>query len=347
MDFDQKLWMLGENIDHLINLEIRTWTPLQILRKLYDSARQKINQPLAMLAAKRIMESVKPGDSVILGAGFVVDYWLPRGEEDGLVGACTLARILRLGLDARPLILCEEPVIPVITAGCLGAGIRTFSYQEYKKIEWATAVCSFPIDMKKAKEEAIRILEEVRPSAIISVEKVGPNEKGVYHTGLGNDMGPVSSKFDILVEEAKKRGILTIGFVDLGNEVGAGFIYDAIRQILPLGSKCNCGCGGGIASVCETDIGVLACKCNWAAYGVEAAIAALLKNPRLIHTPEDEKRIHFECLRAGMFDGVTLNPSLSLCGIPISVTNGVLEMLRELVDVALSTPPKPDKLGRY
>ena len=215
------------------------------------------------------------------------------------------------------------------------------------KIKWATTVQSFPIDPKEAKHEAQRILDEVKPAAIISVEKVGPNEKGIYHTGLGNDMGASSSKFDILVEEAKKKGVLTIGFVDLGNEVGAGFIFDAIRKVLPLGPKCTCGCGGGIASVCETDVGVLACKCNWAAYGVEAALAGVLKNPNIMHTPEDEKRIHFECLRAGMFDGVTLTPTLSLCGIPISITNGVIQLLRDLVEVGLTTPPKPDKLGRY
>jgi hypothetical protein len=105
------------------------------------------------------------------------------------------------------------------------------------------------------------------------VEKVGPNKKGVCHTVYGSDVSSSCAKIDYLVEEANRRGILTIGIGDRGNEIGMGVIRDVVEKVVPTGSKCKCPCGAGIACVTETAVTVLASISNLGAYGITVSFS--------------------------------------------------------------------------
>lgn len=52
--------------------------------------------------------------------------------------------------------------------------------------------------------------------SVVSVERAGRNEKNVYHTAFGHDMSRWTSKIDHMLDEARDRGILTIGIEELG-----------------------------------------------------------------------------------------------------------------------------------
>ncbi len=200
-------------------------------------------------------------------------------------------------------------------------------------------VTDFPIDDGDARERAKAILDELQPGAIIATEKMGPNQKGVIHGGWGADITPWSAKVHHLVDEANARGILTIGVSDLGNEIGAGVIEDAVREIVPFGNKCTCPCGGGIATRTKTEVLIISSTCNWGAYGIEACLAAVLGRPDLIHTAALERQILEAARAAGLFGDVKGLLELAVDTIPGEVHVAALEMMRAVVKSGFREAP--------
>jgi hypothetical protein len=158
------------------------------------------------------------------------------------------------------------------------------------------------------KEDALNqtkaILDEVNPIAVISIETLSPNEKGVIHsaTGYERESEHVAHAFH-LVEEARKRGIFTLGIGDFGNEVGCGLIASEVKAINPFGTKCMCPCGSGVVSRVATDVLVIGNISNWAAYGVSACLAYLCKDPDLLQSVDTERRMGIDCVYAGAEGG--------------------------------------------
>src|SRR5207247_11141902 len=64
---------------------------------------------------------------------------------------------------------------------------------------------SFPVDVDAARAATTQLLDGLKPSAIITIEKCSPNTKGLYHTGRGTDMSDTTAKVGLLVEEARDR----------------------------------------------------------------------------------------------------------------------------------------------
>jgi hypothetical protein len=178
-------------------------------------------------------------------------------------------------------------------------------------------------------------LEGSEPAAVITIEKIGRNRAGVYHSGLGSDMSNSLAKVDLLVEEAQRRGLLTIGIGDLGNEIGFGLIQDTVRQVVPRANKCQCPCQKGIACDVPVDCLVVAGVSNWGAYGVAAALAAMTSQPELIHTGDVEKEMIFECCRAGAVDGASTGPTFEVDGLSWKTHRKMVDLLREIVTIAI------------
>ena len=84
---------------------------------------------------------------------------------------------------------------------------------------------------------AEELLSSLSPSAVIAVEKMGPNMKGVHHTSRGFDVTALRAKAYHLFEKASAKGIFTGGIGDGGNEIGFGKIFEEARQIIPTGAK--------------------------------------------------------------------------------------------------------------
>ena len=298
---------------------------------LYDAARAKAGRPLVMTAAESLLQRVKAGDKVIVSTGWVIDFWYPNGEICGMTGAVSLSRILTNGLGAKVCFLSEETVLPVYEAVCRAAGVRVFPEESLNQVPLAVIVKAFPVEEKAAKLAAREYLDALKPAAVITLEKCGRNRKGIYHTGNGNDMSSTTAKVDLLVDEARQRGILTIGIGDGGNEIGFGNILETVEAVNPWGARCNCPCEGGMASAVETDCLIMASASNRGGYGVEACLAALLDKPQLMHDGEMECAMIKAAAAAGAMDSFTVGPTTTDGhAVPMEISAHFVELLRHV-----------------
>ena len=140
-----------------------------------------------------------------------------------------------MGLKTQVHFLTEEPVLPVFEAVSRAAALRVFPGSEMYRLPNVVGAEAFPLDAVEAQTMSSRLLDELKPSAIITIEKCSPNTRGVYHTGRGTDMSASTAKIGLLVSEARSRGILTIGIGDLGNELGFGSIRSVVEEHIPFG----------------------------------------------------------------------------------------------------------------
>ncbi len=336
----------GESIDRLVSTEMRapdfisgvTWA-------LYDAAREAQGAPLSFLAARALQERIKPGDYIffLTGAGSVP--WRPNGETDGPIGAVSLARAVALALGAKPIYISHKDYLPPIIAASESAGVTVLNREMLDYNYWLSAMAlPFPLGKGPHAEAAARqLLDEFHPAAVISIEKLGPNRKGVVHGISGRLRVAENEPFtDLIVERARQNGVLTIGIGDGGNEFGYGKIFDAVRRIHPYGSVCRCPCGDGVACAVETDILVHGAVSNWAAHGVAACLAVLLENQSLLHDPPVEEKMLQACVDAGAEGGPGRRQPW-VDNIPPSVHVALVTMLHGIIDRALVKPRHIDR----
>lgn len=306
--------------------------------KSYEIVRKKVGRPPAFVAASRLAEAIKEGDNVIFSTGWVTPPYLPRGENDGPLGTCSLARAICIGLSGNAIFVTEKAMIPVLESVSKAAGLRVIDMKDLgtmKKMSVAT-VRNFPMDKDEAKREARRLLEELNPSAVITLEKAGRNEHDIYHTGLGNDFSASQAKVDYLVDEARDREILTIGIGDLGNEIGFGGVKEELKYFHPYGVKCRCPCKGGIMTVVEVEVPIYAACSNWGGYAVEACLSGILKKPEILHNSEIERRMLQAAIDAGSLDGLLQRPTMTCHAWSVEGHIHVLELMRGIIEQRLA-----------
>lgn len=319
---------IGDNIDRLISIDVGR---RNLINNLYPSVRAQLGRPLCLVAAERLRERVDHGAYVLISTGMLIYPYETLAETDGPLGAAALARALQMGLGAKPVILTDNAAIDMLTATCRGANLNVTDLQTVSKTERTLSVMGFPVEDQEAKKEARRIIEDLSPKALIAIERRGRNKKGVYHgSPKGRNMNHIEAKMVDLFDEAKAKGILTIGIGDGGNELGWGHIEDDIRAKMPHYAQCICGCGGGIADSTEVDVTVAASVSNWGAYGVAACLSVLLNNPEILHDEKIEARMLRECIDAGGIDGASHLPEPKVDGMSEKTLMGVVNLLHEI-----------------
>lgn len=333
---EELMVVMGEQIDRTISVCLRPRYNWGATPRLWEAGYKKLGRPLTLLAAEKLMDVVKSGDTVILSTGWPIPPIYPEGEICGLAGVSTLARSLSIALGARSLFVAEKPSFGPLRAVAQAAELRVWDYEQWMEMPapYATALYDFPIDDEEAKQVAKELLDETDAKAVITVEKNDVNEKGVHHSGLGEDMGPYTAHIEHLVNEANERGILTIGIGDVGNEIGFGLIHDEAAEIItPYGKQCNCGCGGGIIGVTPTDCLVVASASNKGCYGVAACLAGLTGNPAVLHSVDLQRRM----LDAGrdypVYDSLTIRNTFTEDGSPGELALYMIEQLRWLTQI--------------
>ncbi|HZT95857.1 MAG TPA: glutamate cyclase domain-containing protein [Chloroflexota bacterium] len=332
---------MAEYVDRLITVEMRNrGMPADKIRHLYDAARADAGAPLAFRAADGLVRAIARHEPVLIVTGAGSGPLIPNGENDGPVGAATLARALQLGLGALPILVCEQHHLGPIVASCHAAGIelRPLEVALATRIGGAAAIA--PTEQAEVSSWAHRLFDELDPSAVIAIERLGPNEKGIIHGATGlSDWGPLVD-LSPLFEIAAARGVLTVGVGDAGNEIGFGRIVGAVRSIQPYGAACQCPCGAGMATVVSTDVLVVAAVSNWGAYGIEACLAMLLERADLVHDPNDARRIILRCLESGGLEAMHCTRRFYVDGIRGEVSVNVVQMLREMVRIYLEEPDR-------
>lgn len=330
-----------EYIDRLITVEMRNPAmPHGMIGPLYDAARREGGgDPLTLRAASALLEHVGLHDVVLINTGAGTGELIPNGENDGPVGAAVLARAVYRGLGATPVFICEEHHVEPIVASSEAAGIGIRNLEVALRTHVGGAVVTTPTEDGLMEAWSDDLLDRLKPKAVIATERLGPNAKNVIHGSTGIATGRPLVDSSPLFEAAAKRGIVSIGIGDAGNEIGFGRITDEVQRIQdPWGRTCQCPCGGGMATVVPTDVLVVASVSNWGAYGIEAALSILLRQPNLPHTTEEEERIQLRCLEAGGIEALFCTQSFYCDGISGESHMALVRLLREMVRIHLEDP---------
>ncbi len=325
---------IGEAIDRLITVPMSNWAVLKGLPvvDIYAEARRQVGGPLTLEAARRLATAASPGRHVIIITGFVIPAY-GVAETDGPVGAATLARALDVGLGLLPILVTDPSLVDTVAACCQGVGLHACDLAEVGKDERGrrVAVLGFPLEKEKAATAARDMLERLDPVGVFAVERPGWNYKQVHHTGGGFDCSATTAKTDYLFLQAREKGILTVAMGDLGNELGMGSLAEMVRQVVPGGRQCLCSCGGGIACAVPADIPIFCNISNWGAYGVEAALAALLENEEILHDPQTERLALRAAAAAGAIDPVSGLRRPYADGESEDINACLIEMLHSIV----------------
>jgi hypothetical protein len=331
---------IGEVIDKIVSIEMRDQRPTQgVIEQLYRAARDRFQDPLTMRAALLLKERLAPGDVACIVTGAGIKDYLPAGETDGPMGAAAVARILRFGLNVVPVVLTQEEYVENVRATMVAGGVGVRNLEVARRVPYTGVVLPFPSDDEAAAKEAERIVQELSPKAFIAIEALGPNKEGVAHTSEGRAGDPGRARFEYLFDLAADQGIATVGIGDNGNEIGFGAMLEDVHRIRIWGKECQCPCGGGMATRVGADALIVAGVSNWGAYGLEAALAALLERPDLLHDSDAERFMLHECVRTGAADGAG-HQTLTVDGTPASVQVAVLELLRSTITICIKPPRK-------
>lgn len=325
------IYHIGEGIDRLVSMDIRYYG---VLRKLYEAARQEAGLPLALQGALALLRRVKAGELILLSTGFPIPPSF-RGETDGLIGTAILARALELGLGAKPVVVTEAENLPLVAAACEGTGLMAYgSVEEALAIPNGVAILPFSKEEEEAKRQAETLVEQLRPPAIVAIEKPGRNGRGSYHRSSGASITEVVAKVDYLFLAVKERGGLTVGIGDQGNELGMGSLKTVVAEVNRFGKICTCPCGGGIAADIPAEVAIVSGVSDWGALGIAANLANLTSRTELLPEAPMLTRALERAVQAGAIDAVSHAPVPKIDGIAEEYHIRLLEQLRDLVRYA-------------
>ena len=325
--------IIGEYVDRLITVEMRQKSiPLRgLTSKLHDCACRKLGvKSLSLLAAQKILDQVKAEDNVFIMNGFSSIPHCPHGETDGPLGSASMARAVNLGLNAKPIFVVGGRELEPLKSSAKAAGLNIEPYEMVRKARNMAAIIPFSHETDEdAQTEATKLFDQYQPKAVFSFETMGPNRKGHHHSVLGFPyQGP---KLYHLFDEAQRRGVLTIAGIDGGNELGSGNIEDEVRRIVPNADVCQCPCNAGMACRVTADVTIPVTTSNWAAYGISAMLAYLLKKPEILQDADTERRMLEACIMAGAVDGASFRPIPAVDGMSATANQSIVSLLHEIV----------------
>ncbi len=316
---------MEERIDRLVNMDLNG----RGIERLYAAARKAVGKPLALAAAEKLAR-VPQGGTVVITTGFASRGWISPNiaESDGPAGAAAVARALVLSRNVIPVVLAERTLLEPIGGVFRAAGMALVTMDEALRTAMpggrlsAAVLREYPQDDEQGKAVAGPLLDELQPSLLFSVERVGRAADGRYYGARGADLGNVPARVDYVFDEAHRRGIPTVGVGDGGNEIGMGRITDAVCEHVRFGDR--------IGAITPTDVLMTACVSNWGCYAIVACLAALLRDSDLLHTPEREGALLRRGADLGLINSPKGHVDPNVDAIPISTHLAVVEILREM-----------------
>jgi D-glutamate cyclase len=317
---ETQLEVIGRNIDRLVTVEARVSDYSRgVIANLHRAACEaQGGGPLSMLGARHILKHLAPGKVALLTTGAGDPRYLPAGETDGPPGLAALALAIHLATGAAPILLTEAAYIENLSATALAIGLGIRDPDIALTTPHTTAVLPIAEDVT-AEAQATEYLKRFKPAMVIAVEKLAPNPDGVAHTASGKPTAASRARAEVLFDQAAAAGIPSLGVGDNGNEIGFGLILDAVRRYKPHGER--------LGTRVKTDVLVPANTSNWGAYAIEAALAAILGRPEIMHGPELERRMIEACVAANGVDGSTGRHIMAVDGMPAEVSCAVVTML--------------------
>ena len=252
---------------------------------------RKALTPGYYLRAARILHNTQ--GKVIIGTGFPVTDTF---ETDGPVGAIALYDAMQI-LGAQPWLACGPPL-----SKCLA--------QDYRVLELSAR------NLADAQEEAKVNLEQIKPEAIVSIERPGLSADGCYYNMRGEDITPRSAFFDPYITDATCP---TIAIGDGGNEIGMGNIREAIATLDINAAETGC------------DELLVADVSNWGAYGL-IAFLGYWQNKDLLGQISPLDILDYLSAH-GSVDGVTRENTLTEDGLEAKEGQKMIDELRALTAI--------------
>ncbi|MBT4519750.1 MAG: DUF4392 domain-containing protein [Halieaceae bacterium] len=228
--------------------------------------------------------------TIIIGTGFPVANTF---ETDGPVGAIALYDALST-LGAKPIIACAAPLSEALK-------------QDYRVLYLGAP------DLPSAEREADERLAELRPDAIIAIERPGLSVDNHYYNMRGEDIGDRCAFFDPYITRATCP---TIAIGDGGNEIGMGNIASTIATLDIIGAVTPC------------DELLVADVSNWGAYGLMAFLGLWAGRDLLAQVSPIEILNYLS--DRGSVDGVTRENTLTEDGLEAEQGQTVIKELRLL-----------------
>jgi hypothetical protein len=321
---EAQLVNICHNIDRLVTVEARISDSSRgVIAKLYEAACiAQGGGPLSLVAGRQILKTLSRGKVVFLVTGAGDPQFLPAGETDGPLGLAALALAVHAATGAIPILFTDEPYVANVEATALACGLGIRDPALLANTPFTTAVLPLASG-EPAQAQAKSYIERFAPAMMISIEKLGPNPHGVTCSSTGTPSTPQRGRAEYLFDHARELKIATLGIGDNGNEIGFGKILDAVHKYKPNGEK--------LGTRLATDVLVAANTSNWGAYGVEAALAAMLGRPDLMHSADIERRMLEACVAAHGVDGSTGRHVMAVDGMPAEVQYAVVTMLACIV----------------
>ncbi|ORU00623.1 hypothetical protein D081_0605 [Anaerovibrio sp. JC8] len=244
-------------------------------------------------------------ERVILLTGFPTrlgeNKWI--GETDGPLGTANIALALeKLGITIMPMTDSQ--------------GFRPFEAALHT-IGCKTAPTLIPYEDTEA--FIIRQLDKFKPTHLITLERPGKGRDGHYHNMGGKIIDDMLTDCSCIIDEAQKRGVMTISVGDGGNEIGMGSLRDAIEIQVPHGAEI-------CASECA-QIPIVSGVSNWWGWGI-CALLSLKHGQNLISTKEMEKKLIKAIVAAGSVDGCTRKNEPTIDRLPMSVHLDILKKVQ-------------------
>ena len=213
-----------------------------------------------------------PGHTVIVTGFYVIMAGKP--ETDGPPGAIAIGRALQ-ALGRNVTYVTDSYTAPVLQQWAEGA-----------------PVVQFPIaGVEESKNHAARMLEELQPALLISIERCGRNRNDEYLNMRARDITPQTARLDYLFD----GGVPSVGIGDGGNEIGMGNLADVIPTVDSLPDD---------PAISRVDRLVIASVSNWGGYGLVAAMSRIAGR-NLLPGSDDEARMVQGMIEAGAVDGTT------------------------------------------
>lgn len=254
-------------------------------------------------------------DRVLILTGF---YVAGTAETDGPPAALALAAALG-SLGAACTIVTDRYCLPILQAALAAPDL---AHPVVGAPFLPPGLVEFPIlDASASATIAADLIDRMRPTLVIAVERCGLTRAGAYLNMRGEDIAPFTARLDPLV-----CAVPSIGIGDGGNEIGMGSVAGALVD------------AGIITTPCATatDRLVVGAVSNWAAYGVLAALS-LRAGRVLLPPPEWEHGALRLLVAAGAVEGVTHRREAAVDGFPAAVGAEIVGALHaHLVEHGLS-----------
>ncbi|ACP23416.1 hypothetical protein NGR_b19690 (plasmid) [Sinorhizobium fredii NGR234] len=324
---------IAQAIENFMTLDL---TGVGLIGKIYHALQRRQPGPACMTAAKLICERVRDrGGPIVIATGFPEGAGVP--ETDGPVGAALLARALFLGLGIETVILTDDDWVEMMVGTCRGAGLAPLAFPTdgvVKPIDFIRPVYirSVPKDEAGCRAITDSLLDVTNPSLVISIERPGRNDRGLYHGLGGRPLDGLVADLDQFFLRAQSKGVPFVAIGDGGNELGMGVIADELKSFSPKAKDSGHPGRGGVAAATAADHLIVSNVSNWGATGLIAALSALLDKPSVFHDGELERRCIEQCVSFGGVDGMFMGPEPAVDGISAIEWAGLVTTMRNTLD---------------